>query len=294
MNLLLYIACVFIWGTTWTSIRWQIGEVPLEISVVYRFLIGSSALFLVCFLTKKNLKFSAKHHFGFFLLGSCLFGLNYIFAYQAVLYLTTGLAAVLFSTFVIANIFNQALFFKKKVELLVLIGAVIGVTGVMITFSADLIKFDLTSLTMVGIGYMLACSYSASLGNMVSTKLSQLSIPVLQSTAYAMLYGAIFVTIYSQLQGQSFVFDTSFSYIASLLYLALAGSSLCFVLYLELSKRIGPDKSAYALVLVPIVALFLSMIFENFRWNLETGLGVTLTILGNILILSKKKTIMKS
>ena len=37
MNLLLYVSTVLIWGSTWIAIAWQLGPIPIEVSVLYRF-----------------------------------------------------------------------------------------------------------------------------------------------------------------------------------------------------------------------------------------------------------------
>ena len=45
MNLMLYLATVLIWGSTWIAIAWQLGPIPIEVSVLYRFLLAAVALF---------------------------------------------------------------------------------------------------------------------------------------------------------------------------------------------------------------------------------------------------------
>ena len=45
MNLLLYVSTVLIWGSTWIAIAWQLGPIPIEVSVLYRFALAALALF---------------------------------------------------------------------------------------------------------------------------------------------------------------------------------------------------------------------------------------------------------
>ena len=42
---LLYLAVVVIWGTTWIMIKFQLGVVPPEVSVAYRFAIAAALMF---------------------------------------------------------------------------------------------------------------------------------------------------------------------------------------------------------------------------------------------------------
>ena len=42
--LILYVIIVLIWGSTWAAIPYQLGVVAAEVSVAYRFALGSLAL----------------------------------------------------------------------------------------------------------------------------------------------------------------------------------------------------------------------------------------------------------
>ena len=48
---------------------------------------------------------------------------------------------------------------------------------------------------------------------------------------------------------------------------AVFGSILAFAGFLELLGRIGPSRASYVGVMVPIVALVISSIFEGFHWQ---------------------------
>ena len=55
----LYLTCVLIWGSTWFAIKFQLGEVAAEVSLVYRFSLAAVLLLLYCLLSKRNLRFFA-------------------------------------------------------------------------------------------------------------------------------------------------------------------------------------------------------------------------------------------
>jgi drug/metabolite transporter (DMT)-like permease len=95
--------------------------------------------------------------------------------------------------------------------------------------------------------------------------------------------------------GKSFTFDFSLPYIGSLMYLAIFGSVIAFGSYLTLLGKIGADKSAYVTLVFPIIALILSTIFEDYKWNAFALIGVLLITIGNFMILRKKpvKTLIK-
>jgi drug/metabolite transporter (DMT)-like permease len=89
------------------------------------------------------------------------------------------------------------------------------------------------------------------------------------------------------MDGQHFAFDRSPQYVASLFYLALFGSVVAFVAYLTLLGRIGADRAGYAGVAIPIVALALSTLFEDLRWDAMMVGGIALCVAGNVLVLRR-------
>jgi drug/metabolite transporter (DMT)-like permease len=124
---------------------------------------------------------------------------------------------------------------------------------------------------------------------MISQGAQQRALPVLQSNAWGMLYGALLTAIISVFRGHEFTLDATFTYIVSLLYLAIFGSVVAFGAYLTLLGRIGAHKAGYASVMFPVVALILSMLFEGLRLDVTIVLGAALVLLGNLLVLKEDK-----
>ena len=63
--------------------------------------------------------------------------------------------------------------------------------------------------------------------------------------------------------------------------------------YLTLIQRIGADRAAYTTVLFPIVALGLSTWLEDYRWTPLAAAGVALVLLGNVIVLMRRKLTVK-
>ncbi|MCG8373766.1 MAG: DMT family transporter, partial [Balneolales bacterium] len=121
-NLILFIIPVFIWGSTWYVIKFQVGEVDPMYSVSYRFMLAGVIMLVVSRVLGLKLDFSKKEH-GFILLqGLLLFGINYWLIYMSELYITSGLVGLIFSLLVLANIFNARIFLKTPFEPKVILG----------------------------------------------------------------------------------------------------------------------------------------------------------------------------
>jgi drug/metabolite transporter (DMT)-like permease len=286
-NGLLYLITVLIWGSTWFAIEFQLGVVAPEVSIVYRFLLASGMLLIWCKYKKLNLKFDVKYHQWFALLGAFLFCLNYILAYRAQVHITSALAAIVFSTMLWMNILLARLAFGTRVTLKVVTGGVLGMIGIVVLFAPQIEALSLTDRTLYGSLLALAGAASASAGNIVSQAAQKRTLPVVATNTWAMFYGALFTAVAALLQGQQLNFDATFTYIASLAYLALFGSVVAFGAYLTLIGRIGAHRAGYAMVMFPVVALVLSIAFEGLRLSWAIVVGTSLVLLGNLLVLNR-------
>lgn len=284
-TLLLYIAIVLIWGATWLPVKLQLGLVPPSVSVAYRFWLAAGLLLAWCLLRGLNLRFSPRQHAAIALMGVTLFCTNFVFIYHGSQYLPSGLVAIVFSMIVLMNMLNGALFFRRPIDRRVAVGAVFGLIGISITFWDDILAFDATSGASLGLLLCLIGTYSASVGNMLSAKNQMSGLPILQSNAWGMTYGAMAISLYVLLHGEPWLFDPSPVYVGSLLYLAMVGSILGFGTYLTLLGRIGPDRAAYSSLLYPIVALGISTFAEDYHWTPRVVAGLALILFGNLLVL---------
>ncbi len=282
---LIYAVVVLIWGTTWFVIRFQLGVVAPEISLVYRFALAAVCVFAFARLTGSPLRLSWREHRVVALQGATLFCLNYWMTYLSTQYLTSGLVAVLFTSIIFFNIVNGRLILGTPIERRVLVAAAAGVLGVALLFLPEIQAALHDPRILHGAGLALAATYVASLGNMAASHNTQAGLPVVTVNAYGMAYGAIGLAVIAILRGTPVDFDPRWPYVISLLYLSLAGTSLAFSLYLVLIKRIGASRAAYSSVLFPVVALAVSTLFENYRWSLPAAVGLAVLVAGNALAL---------
>jgi drug/metabolite transporter (DMT)-like permease len=284
-NLALYVTAVLVWGSTWLVINYQLGVVPPGVSVVYRYAIAATLLFAWAALRGLRLRFGWRAHLRFFLLGLLLFSFNYIAAYSAQQYITSALNAVAFSTMMWMNVINARLFFGTRIEPRLWLGAALGMAGVVTLFWPQISVISLSDTVLLGACLSLGGALLASLGNMVSKRAQEEGLPIIQSNAWGMLYGTLITALVALWQGSPFVFEWTFSYLSSLLYLAVFGSVVAFGAYLKLVGRIGPHKAGYAVVMFPVVAVVLSTLFEGLALEPHLLGGVGLVLAGNLVIL---------
>ena len=162
-----------------------------------------------------------------------------------------------------------------------------GIAGIASIFWSEVADVGNHAGSWRGLWMCLIATFCASIGNILSARNQRRGLPVLQTNAWGMAYGSIFMLIYAESQGSVFDYDPAFSYSLSLVYLSVFGSIFAFGSYLTLIGRIGSDKAAYTAVLFPVIALLLSTLFEDYRWTMPAFFGFGLVLFGKYLVLGK-------
>lgn len=289
MNAFLYATTVLIWGTTWIAIALQLGEVPIPVSVFYRFALAAGTLMLFLLVIRRLRRISLRDHLFCGLQGMCVFCFNFLLFYTATQTITSGLNSVIFSMAVIFNALNGVLFFRSPITGRLVLAATIGLVGMAFLFWPDLRSGGFDRGVLFGMGCALLGTYGFSLGNMISLRHQRHGLDVLSTNAYAMSYGALTLLGIIVISGTPFSIDTSTTYLGALFYLAIFGSVIGFGTYFALIGRIGAGPAAYATVLFPLVALAVSTVFEGYAWSLSAVIGLVMILGGNVVMFYKPR-----
>jgi drug/metabolite transporter (DMT)-like permease len=288
---ILYASIVLIWGSTWAAIPYQLGVVAEEVSVAYRFALGSIALFFYAAISGRKMRIPLKHYRMVIMTGTLMFSANYLFTYYSINYVTSGLVAVAFSLLVVFNAFFEHLFFRKPLEGRLMVASLLGVIGIACLFWPEVGSLHLADRTVYGVVLVLIAVTFASLGNMGAVVNASRNLPVIAVNAHGMAWGALASSLVAIVLGRDFGFSYEPGYILSLGYLAIFGSAVAFGCYLALFRKIGSARAAYTSVLFPIVALLISTFVENYRWSALAVIGILFIIAGNWLALTRMKRV---
>jgi drug/metabolite transporter (DMT)-like permease len=273
-TLTLYALIVWSWGTSWYALHHQLGVVPPEVALVWRFALASAVMFLWCRLDGTPLSFGWADHMRMALLSVFQFSGNFLLFYYGGALVASGLLAVVFSTASIFNLLLGAVFLRQRIEFRVLIGALIGVSGIGLIYWPEIAllppgkdgAFDVSALA--GLGLCIAGTLTFCIGNMLSSASQKRGIPVKSMTAWGCLYGGVALAALALALGRPFIFDWSMPFVLSLAYLVVFSTVIAFAAYLTLLGRIGAARAGYATVLFPVLALLLSSWFEAYHWTL--------------------------
>ena len=78
------------------------------------------------------------------------------------------------------------------------------------------------------------------------------------------------------------------SYWMGTAYLAILGSVVTFPLYYTLIRQLGAGKAAYNGVAVIVIAMFISTLFEGYRWSPLAIAGAGLATVGLVVALMSR------
>jgi drug/metabolite transporter (DMT)-like permease len=257
------------------------------VSVAYRFLLASGISWIYCRYSGRLMRFGLRDHIFMFIQGSCLFSLNYLLFYISELTLTSWLPAVIFSTMVVMNMLNGIIFLKNRFELRMGVGACLGIAGIVLVFWPEITDFESGSENLTAAAIAVLATYLASLGNIASARNQRHGVPVIEANTYGMTYGALLMLVLALTAGKELTIEMTAVYISSLLFLSVFASIIAFLSYLTLLGRVGVDRGAYATLIIPLVALGISTVYEGYQWSAYAGFGMTMIITGNLLILKR-------
>ena len=279
-----------IWGSTWIVIRDQLSVVPATWSVTYRFTLAGGAMCLLALIRRERFPFS-RGGLGFAALtGLTQFAGNFNLVYRAEAHITSGLVAVVFALLLLPNALLGRVFLGQRLGRQLLAGSAVAMAGVALLIVRQA-RVDPAGPheTLLGVGYTAGAILCASIANVAQASGTAKRYPLIATVGLGMLIGAAADGAFAWATVGPPVIEHRWGYVAGTAYLALFASALAFPLYYRVLRVIGPAKGAYSSVIVPVIAMSLSTLFEGYRWSALAGAGAALTGVGLVIALSARR-----
>jgi drug/metabolite transporter (DMT)-like permease len=270
-----------IWGSTWIVIRGQLGTVPPQWSVTYRFVIAALAMACVARWKGDSLKLGHNGLITATFLGFTQFCVNFNAVYLAERHITSGVVATVFALLLIpASLLGWA-FLGHKPSSRFAWSSLVAVVGIVLLFVHEVRQHPADSAQVAaGIALTLAGMVGAAIANVWQARPEIRRFPLFSLLAWSMAAGALIDGIIAFAMTGRPVFDPRPAYWAGVLYLSLFASVLTFSLYYPVVRKIGPAKASYSSVIVPIIAMGFSTALEHYRWTSLTIAGALLALGG--------------
>jgi drug/metabolite transporter (DMT)-like permease len=286
-----FIVFTAIWGSTWIVIRGQLGSVPPQWSVAYRFAIAAIAMAVVALLKGEDFRLGRSGLAAATFLGFTQFCVNFNAVYLAERHITSGVVATVFALLLIPASLMGWAFLGQRPTMRFAWGSLVAVAGIALLFIHELHEHEASASQIVaGILLTLGGMLGAAIANVVQARPEIRRFPLFALLAWSMGAGAVIDALLAFALTGPPSFDPRPSYWAGTFYLALAASVLTFSLYYPVVRRIGPAKAAYSSVIVPIIAMGFSTWLEGYRWTPLTITGALLALGGMATALSRSRS----
>ena len=287
---ILFLTPVLIWSTTFYAITLQLGSVTTPTyAVALRFGCATALLFAWLAIRKEPIVLSFSMQGLTALSGLCSYGISYVLTYIAEETIASGLVAIAFTLMVFLTPALARLTYGAPITRRTWLGGSLGLLGVVLCFLPDVLRVDVSMSFVMGMAAMAVAALVSSIGAVCSMRLNSQNVPVVTYTAWAMAYGAAAAFVYGALSGQPFHLDGRPSFWMAFTYLTVPGTIVTFLSYLTLLKHEGSARTMYISVMAPIGAVIVSILWEGFRPQALTWLGIVVALAGAWVTLKSKK-----
>ena len=276
-----------IWGSTWLFIKLGLEDLPPLSFAGIRFVISCLILSAIIRFRGLRLPRSSSDWKLLIVTGVLSFSLNYGLLFWGEQYISSGLAALLQATIpafglVIAHFYLPG----ERMTLPKIVGVVLGVCGVGVVFSNQLNIAG--GLALAGCVALVLSSLFVAYSNVLVKARGQNLEPAILA-AGQMFFGMIpLLLIGIPLEGNPLKFHWTPMAVVAMLYLALVGSVLAFLLYYWLVHNMDVTKSMLIALVTPVVAVILGMLVLREELNWRTLAGGAMIMAGIGFIVSQR------
>jgi drug/metabolite transporter (DMT)-like permease len=277
--------CV-VWSSTWLAIKIGLRDLPPISYAGIRFVV---AIIVLLAISAGRVRLLPQRRFDYVVLaltGVLMFAVNYGLLFWGELHISSGLAAVLQATIpMFGMLFAHFMLPDEPLQLPKLLGALVAVGGVAL-ICERLLGFNGLMALWGGLGIILGAA-SAAFSNVV-LKARAIQLAPAMIAAWQMIFGAApLLLIGFMVEGNPLRFHWSMDSIFCLLYLAIIGSALTFLLLYWLLPRMTVAKLQTISLITPPGAVALGWAVGGETFSLWSLLGACLVLVGVWMIFRK-------
>jgi drug/metabolite transporter (DMT)-like permease len=279
--------CV-VWSSTWLAIKVGLRDLPPISFVALRFLIAIIVLMAVSIGRARLLPLRRHDYTVLAITGLLMFAVNYTLLFWAELHVSSGLAAVLQATIpIFGMIFAHWMLPDEPLRLQKLAGAIIALGGVTV-ICGRLLGFNGPLAFWGGVGVVIGAASAAYANVLVKSRSIQLAPAML--AAWQMIFGiAPLLVLGFAVDGNPVHFHWTAMSIFCLLYLAIIGSALTFLLLYWLLPRMTVAKLQAISLVTPPGAVMLGWSLGGETFPISSLFGAALVLAGVWMIFRKIK-----
>lgn len=269
----------FVWGSSWLFIKLGLETVPPFTLAGLRFLLASLAMWAYIAVRRIRLPRSQRDWALMIGTGLLTFGVDYGLVFWGESHISAGLTSILFSTMpLFVLLLAHFMVPTERMTRLKLLGILIGIGGVALIFSRQLQGSG--SLALLGSAAVLVAAGLEAVSSVLIRRFGGHLNPATLTTVQMTVGFVPLLAIGMIFEGSPFSSQWTPMAWTSLLYMALVGSAMGFVLLYWLLKRIGAVRSGLLIPFSTVIAVVLGILVLNETFTWRTAVGGLLVILG--------------
>lgn len=285
-----FMLVALIWGSTWFVIKGQIGgDVSAHWSVAWRFALATPAMFALALGMRLPLAMPSRSHGLALAMGLFQFCGNYSFVYLAELHLTSGIVALLIGLMLVPNALLGRALLGQPITRRFVVGSAIAIAGITLLLVNEAQVAPLGGNVLLGTVLALVAMLAASIANVIQAGPAGKAVPLVSLLAWSMLYGTGMDMSLAWMVDGPPVLPAGAAYWLGTAWLAVVGSVVTFPLYYDLVRKLGAGRAAYNGVLVVVIAMVISTLFEDYRWTPLAVAGASLSMAGLVVALRARQ-----
>lgn len=271
-----YISVVLIWATTPLAIQWSSESVGFLFGICGRFILAAIIASGISLLLKRRLPLEKKALQTYFIGGVGL-SLAMLSVYWSSQYIPSGWISVIFGMSpILTGLFAMKILGDRGLNTLRTAAILFGVAGLYIMLDTGVHYSEHAVYGVAGV-FMSAIFYSM---NMVLIKKVNANIDSHSSVTGTLLVAAPLFALIWTLSGSEFPDMIPHRASIAILYLAIIGSVLGFLLFYYVLKHVEAMRMSLITLLTPIGALLLGHLINGEPLNREIIIGSILILTG--------------
>ena len=277
--------CV-VWSSTWLVIKIGLRDLPPISYAAIRFVLAVIVLLAVSTGRVRLLPQRASDYLVLAFTGVLMFAVNYGLLFWGELHVSSGLAAVLQATIpIFGMVFAHLMLPDEPLRLQKLVGALLALGGVAI-ICERLLGFNGLMAFWGGLGIVFGATGAAFSNVLLKSRVIQLAPAMI--AAWQMIFGVVPLLVTGFIvEGNPLRFHWSGLSIFCLLYLAVIGSALTFLLLYWLLPRMTVANLQAISLITPPGAVALGWAIGGEKFSLWSLLGACFVLAGVWMIFRK-------
>ena len=270
-----------IWGLSWTNAKILSDYGPSSVPAFWRFFFSSITMIPVMWLTGNTFRVT-RQGMKFILTGAVFISLYNIFFFMGTNNGSASVGGIIVPTFnPIITFIISVLLLKQAVYRMDMIGLILGLTGGVIVLQAWTLSLE--QIIANGNLFFICASVSWGIMSIISGRshahISTLSFSFWVYTISTLIYlGATWD------KNILLIFTYDWIFWANMFFLSVGAMVFGTTVYFFGTTRLGPEKASAFIFIVPVTALFFSVLLIGEHLEITTIIGGIMTMLAVYLI----------